>query len=496
MVMRALLLLLLLTSGCFEDRYRCDSDAQCDLGDGGRCETDGFCSARDITCTTERRYSSHAGELADQCVDDRAVPENICAGGQQPAKPEGCVQTVCDQLPACCDIGWFDACVQLAQQACEHTCDVRMTITAERGGTIEHWDARFTDTWMFSQRTDVSKLAWIAPPPGQREPRLAGASEPTIFIGDQQLDLLPGRTYSSFSSISFDRDRRDTVVATFSTDMGNRAEVFKLDPFARTETPIPGGPGLVWGDVNRDSFPDAIVKNGNQNFQFLHNLEDDALVRRLSNQAGATVAGGSTPGAPPLRSFDWLDINSDAKLDLAVFGAEVRIHTNPLGLGDAASRQIDCDPPVAGRPCQNDVNEPNLEKASFAGAALPTTPPSLVIAQYPHRRMFFVRADGTVEPLRFPGDSCTCTANCNGTCPGPSCNCTSYNCNSCVPVLAVVVRDIDHDRALDIIAIDARLQIYVAKAANSYEFGGPATIPTAFPNQFFSVDVTVTGAPL
>jgi hypothetical protein len=494
MVTRALLLLLL-TSGCFDDRYRCTSDAQCDLGVDGRCETDGYCSARDITCPTQRRYGAHAGALAEQCVDDRAVPANLCAGGQLPAKPDGCLAAVCEWLPACCDIGWFDACVPLAQQACEHTCDLRLAITAERGGTTELWDVRFSDTWTFAQRTDLAKMSWVGPPPGAREPRLAGVTEQHVVIGETMLDLLPGRTYSSISAIGFDRDRRDTVVATFSTDMGNRSEVYKLDTFDVAEAPIPGGAAIAWGDINRDGFPDAIVKNGNQQFNFLHNLEDDELNRRLSNQAGQSVAGGATPGAPPLRSFDWIDLNSDGKLDLAVFGAEVRIHMNPLGLGDAASRQIDCDPPAAGRPCQNDPNEPNLEKASFAGAAMPTTPPALVIAQYPHRRMFFVRPDGAVEPLRFPGDGCSCTANCTGTCPGPQCNCTSYNCSACVPVIAVVVRDVDHDRALDIIAIDARLQIYVATAANEYEFDAPVAIPTSFTNLVVSIEVSVTGAP-
>lgn len=496
MVKPACLLLLLLASGCFDDRYRCTSDTQCDVGEGGRCEADGYCSARDITCTTERRYGSHAGELAGQCVDDRVVPLNACAGGQQPAKPEGCFATVCERAPACCEVAWVDACAQLAQQACELVCDVRIAITASRGSVSEHWDARYTDAWTFTQRTDVNALAWLGPAPGTSEPRLAAATATELILGELRIAVPPDRSYQSLTSIGFDRDRRDTIVATFATSAGQRAEIWKLDTQTATEMTVPGAPGLVWGDVNRDGFPDAIVKNGATSFNLLHNLEDDQLSRRLTNQAGANVAGGTTPGAPGLRSFDWIDYNSDGKLDLIVFGAEVRIHSNPLGLGDAAARQIDCDPPSASRPCAQDTNEPNLERASFGGAALPGETPRLVITQYPHRRLFLVQPDGALAPLDFPGDSCSCTATCTGTCPGPSCNCTSYNCSACVPVLALVVRDIDHDRALDVIAIDAKLQVYVAKAANDLQFGGPAAIPTAFPNQFFSVDVTVTGAPI
>jgi hypothetical protein len=484
--------LLLLASGCFEDRYRCTSDAQCDVGEGGRCEVDGYCSARDVTCTTERRYGSHAGELAGQCVDDRATPINACAGGQQPAKPEGCFATVCDRLPACCEVAWVDACVQLAQQACELECDLRIAITATRNTVTEKWDARYTDAWTFTQRDDLAALSWVAPAPGQRDPRLAGATADELIIGDTRIPLPPGRAYQSISSINFDRDRRDTIAATFSTMDGNRVELWKLDTQAALETSIPGMFAVAWGDVNRDSFPDAIVRNGASSFNLLHNLEDDELQRRLSNQGMGTVAGGTTPGTPPLRSFDWIDFNSDAKLDVIVFGAEVRIHTNALGLSDVAMRQIDCDPPNASRPCGSDP-EPNLERASFGGAALPREVPALVLTQFPGRKLFLVEPSGDIAPLAFPGDSCACTSTCTN-CPGPDCSCT-YNCGACAPVLALVVRDVDHDRALDIIAIDARLQVYIGKAANNFQFGGPSSIPTAFPNTFFSVDVSVSGAP-
>lgn len=488
--------LTLLASGCFEDHYRCTSDSQCDLGDGGRCELDGHCSAHDITCPTERRYGSHAGALAGQCVDERVVPANACAGGQAPANPEGCFASVCERLPACCEVAWIDACVQLAQEACELACDTRIAITATRGMVTERWDARLSDAWTFAPRTDVDALAWVAPQPGSTEPRLATATSEELVIGDVHIAVPPGRSYDSITSINFDRDGRDTIATTFSSAMGSRMELWKLDTLAARDMFAPGRVALTWGDANRDAFPDAIVKNGSQQFNFLHNLADETYQRRVSNQAVGNVAGGATPGAPPLRGFDWIDFNGDGELDLVVFGAEVRIHTNELGLGDAASRQLDCDPPMIGRPCSSDENEPNLEAASFGGTVVPTgTDPGLVITRFPGRALYRVARDGTVTPLPFPGDSCACTTSCTGGCPGPNCTCT-YNCSTCVPVLAIVARDVDHDRVLDLIAIDARLEVYIATAASGYQWGEPAAIPTELANTFFSVDVSVTGAPI
>jgi hypothetical protein len=173
------------------------------------------------------------------------------------------------------------------------------------------------------------------------------------------------------------------------------------------------------------------------------------------------------------------------------------MHTNELGLGDAAARQIDCDPPSAARPCATDPNEPNLEAASFAGCAVPTAgDPHLVMSLFPGRDVYTVLADGTVTRIPFPGSNCNCIKTCNNMCPGPDCTCT-YNCNACVPVLAFASRDLDYDHKLDMIAIDARLQLFVALAATGYTWTTqPTQIPTTFANTFFSVDVSVSGAPI
>jgi hypothetical protein len=488
-------LVLLLAAGCYDDRYRCTSDAQCDLGEGGRCEQDGYCTRHDITCATQRRYSAHAGSLSERCFDDRVVPSNVCAGGQAPAKPEGCLATVCERLPACCELGWLDACAQVAQEVCDVDCDTRIAITATRNATTELWDARWNGSeWTFEARTDLTALAWVAPAPGTTEPRLAGAASEELVIGETRIAVPAERSYKAITSVGFDRDARDTVVASFVVNGMHSVERLKLDDGPTIVMRVPGSESLVWGDRNRDGFPDAIVENGTQ-YSFLDNLEDqETFSRKLSNQTAANVGGGGTPGAPPVRSFDWLDLNGDTELDLVVFGASVRVHTNPDGLRDVAERELDCDPPNRMRSCSGDP-EPNLESASFAGAALPTSAGSLlVISAFPGRKLFRVAPDGVVSPLAFPGDGCSCTSSCT-SCPGMDCTCT-YNCTSCVPVVAIVVRDVDHDRVLDVIAIDAKLQLYVATAASGYKFGSATAIPTTFSNTFFSVDVSVTGAPI
>ena len=233
-------------------------------------------------------------------------------------------------------------------------------------------------------------------------------------------------------------------------------------------------------------------KNDASRYTFIHNIADDQFDRRFLNQTRIDVSNG-TAGAPPLRSFDWIDFNGDTKLDLATFGSDLRIHMNDVGLNESA-RLLDCDPPTQARECANNTG-PKLDMVSFAGTALPTAPGrSLVLATFPDRKLYRVYPSGDVTPLSFPGDSCSCASSCMN-CPGPDCSCT-YNCNACVPVLALVARDIDADHLLDLIAIDAKLNLYIAKAVNNYQWGGATPVPTAFPSTFFSVDVSVSGAPI
>jgi hypothetical protein len=491
--------LVLVLAGCFEDRYQCTEDAQCDLGVGGRCELDGYCSSYDPACPTHFRYDEHAAAQTDVCYEDSTELANPCAGGQGPARAEGCYASVCSRLPACCEVGWFDACAQIAEEECDISCDTRIAITASRNATTELWDLRWNGTaWTIVKNATLgAPLSWVAPVPGTVEPRLAGTTASSLVIGDAELPVEAGRTYQKISSVSFDRNQRDTIAASYQNAAGtNMIELWQLEDGSVREAALPGGQ-LAWGDTNRDGFADAVGSSGNV-YSFLENFEEGVSSRKLLNQTAANLTGGATPGAPGLRSMDWLDFNGDGALDLAVFGMSIRIHTTAEGIRDVPDHELDCSPPSKARACDGDP-EPDLEQTAFVGAGLPTRDAAAVVfAQYPDRKIWRagLQSDAfTVSQVPFPGDTCRCIETCDDQkCPGPNCTCT-YDCSSCVPVLAVVSRDLDGDHLLDLVAIDARLRIYTALAASNFAWSAPTAIPTTFTGTFFTVNVSVSGAP-
>src|SRR5688572_4367822 len=196
---------LLALAGCFDDRYRCMRDAQCDV-DGGRCELDNYCTKLDDSCPSGRRYK-HAGEHGDDCFDDRIAPANLCAGGQPPALPIGCIADVCERLPACCTLGWSDTCVQLAQESCgDLWCDTRIAIVATRGVNVELWDLRWLGYgWDFTRRQDLTPpLQWVGPAPGEFDPRLAGTTAAgELVVGNLVFPTDPAYTYTQITTVSF-----------------------------------------------------------------------------------------------------------------------------------------------------------------------------------------------------------------------------------------------------------------------------------------------------
>ena len=488
-----LLAYIALLAGCYDERYRCTSDEQCDLGVAGRCELDGFCTTFDASCPTRRAYAAHAGELTGQCFDDAIVPINPCTGGQPPAPREGCYADVCSVVPACCDIAWSDVCVQLAQQACDTSCDLRLAITATRGTTIERYDVRWIDmAWNITPRTDLGDpFVWVAPAPGTPEPRLAGTAGSDFVIGDAF--RAPARAVcTSISAADVDRDGRDTIVVSYNS---GPSQIWKLDDASARDTPAGGQTRMVWGDENRDAFPDAINKNDNS-YRFIDNLETEDKTRQLLLQNTSNVTGGATPGPPEIRNIDWVPFSGDDKLDLVVYGNSVRIHTTADDLNDIAQFELDCDPPTTARPC-TPTSEPDRRSATFTGAAFAgLVDRGIVIAVYPGRKLYRARAESgnvVVEPLAFPNDSCTCPTTSCVRCPGSDCTCT-YDCSACSTVAAVVVRDINGDRELDIIAIDSRLRIHIALAP-AFAFG-PATQISPMAPAFESIDVSVAGAPI
>lgn len=495
-------LLAVLVAGCYRDRYTCERDSQCDI-EGGRCEIDKLCTGFDETCPTQRSYQ-HAGELTGLCFDDSRVPANLCAGGQSAAKREGpCLEAVCARLPMCCDLAWTDACVQVAQQEsfCDLACDTRIAIGATKQQVTELWDLRWVGDH-FEPPTKVTELTtllqWVAPAPGEVEPRLAGVRDnTTIVVGAHELPFDPLRVYQTIGTIPFSRDGRDTIAVSSQLDTEFTLEIFEPAIEEHRTFVVPGGVALSWGDIDhKDGFIDAVVRKGGQNsnqYSYLLNLDGDDHLRQLVDKATGGLGGGPTPGGVAVRQTDWLDLDSDANLDLAVFGSQVALHHNEAGLRDMPEELLDCSPPVVGG-CAATADEPDLEGASFAGCALPDpATPSVIFATFPDRKLF--RSDGGAPtPIEFPGDTCACVRNCDpDPCTATDCTCT-YNCTACVPILAVIARDLDDDHQLDLIAIDARLTVFHAFAPD-FVWSDPTPIPTSLPGNLTQIFTSVSGAP-
>ncbi|MBA3502767.1 MAG: hypothetical protein M4D80_33210 [Myxococcota bacterium] len=514
--MRGFLLVLALAAGCYEDRYRCTSDAQCNIGEGGRCEIDNFCTKYDEACATGRRYQ-HAGELGDACFEDAVIPQNPCAGGQPPARAEDCFADVCRRLPACCTTAWTDACVQLAQVTCSNLrCDTRIAITARQGIINELWDLRWNGGgWEIPKRQDAfaAPLQWVAPSPGKSLPRLAattGNNALVIGIGDGPDELRfptePGSTHTSITSINFDRDRRDTIVLGYvGSDLMPRVGILKPhDDSVRTSAVQPSA-WITWGDLDHDTFPDAVMRTAvlAPQYHYVPSLDGDRHVRALATgDTNVSTQGGPTDSSPQLRNIDWIDLDGDTRLDLIAAGNDLRIHLAPIG--DTPALRVDCDPPKSDLSCTSDP-EPNLRAMSFGAAARPTREGNeLIVTTHPKRRLYRgTLAGGTLQlaPLPLFPPTCECPKrNCatlsGDTCTASDCVC-EYQCDACLPIVAVIVRDLDGDHALDLIAIDARLKLYHSFAGTGFtEWHGPLVIPTQLGNVegFVTIQTSVSGA--
>ena len=67
-----------------------------------------------------------------------------------------------------------------------------------------------------------------------------------------------------------------------------------------------------------------------------------------------------------------------------------------------------------------------------------------------------------------------------------------------LPANYALPRDLDGDHALDIVVIDARLNVYHAFAATNFTFVGPTPLPITFanPQGFTQVATSVSGVPI
>jgi hypothetical protein len=477
-----------LAGGCVRADYRCVIDADCDVGEAGRCELDHRCTRFDPTCATQRRYNDHAGEVSNVCFDDRVTPANLCAAGQPPAIDEACAANVCAVLPGCCDVGWSEACVQQAQLRCsELVCDTRIAITATKGSRTELWDLRWDGTaWSAQLDPRQSVLAWLAPAPATRDPQLVAFARGALELADRALPVSAMHNYLEATSVDFDRDGRPTAVLGYTDATGAHFEVIKLDDGTTREIATAGTTRLSWGDVDHDAFPDGIAAAGNSTrYHLLSSIEGADRGREIDDRVSTTMTGGTSvmPAPPPVRSFDWIDFDGDQQLDVVAYGFSVDLH---LGKGDAIGTntliRIDCDPPDAANVAG--CNQMAQNERAFAGAALPTaTTPALVIATHPARALFRVEVRGTPataarSPYTFPVEACDA---------------------ACPPIIALVLRDLDGDHALDVVAIDADLGVYTALASENLD---PAAlqiraafqIPTSTTG-FAAVRASVTGVP-
>jgi hypothetical protein len=469
-------------AACIDPDYQCKLDRDCDVGVAGRCELDHRCTAIDAMCATHRRYSEHSGPRSGTCFDDHVAPIDLCAAGQPPATTDGCAATVCQALPTCCSTGWSEACVQEAQILCSDVaCDTRIAITANKPGHTELWDLRWNGArWTAQLDMRQSVLAWLAPAPGSGEPRLAGFAGGAFVADSFSFPVAAARNYIEATSVDFDRDGRATTVLGFTDTAGPHLEITKLDDGSSRVVASTAVTRLSWGDVDHDAFPDGIAEEAASNrYHLLSNNEADDHSRAVDDRVVATVNGGTAGSGgdpPPIRSFDWLDIDGDTQLDVVAYGFNVDVHS---GKGDAIGTsvliRIDCDPPGAAAGC----DAIGQAAQAFAGAGLPArTGSALVIATHPVRALYRAELRGTpatmsLMPYTFPTEACAA---------------------ACAPIIAVVVRDLDGDHALDVVAIDANLQVYTSLAKDNLVLRAPFKIPTipAAPG-FFAVRTSVTG---
>jgi hypothetical protein len=247
-------------------------------------------------------------------------------------------------------------------------------------------------------------------------------------------------------------------------------EVIKLDDGTTRTIAVPRSQHLGWGDTDHDAFPDGIA-GFNAGYAVLDNVESDepSRARTLSGTTTTNINGMDTPPAPPIRGFDWIDLDGDHRLELAVFGTQVRIHLGDVRLSSTPAFTRDCDPLVAAGQCAVP------EAVAFAGAALPSLDaPAIVAATFPARKVYRIAFD--------PRDP-----------QNPSIALLPDTCPACAPIIALVARDLDGDRRLDLVGIDTRLHVHTALAAEGHLFREGVPITTAL--TYVTVELSVSGAP-
>ena len=477
--------------GCIQDHYECKVDSDCTLP-RGRCEADHACTGEDDSCEQSHRRYAHAAGHHDECFTGLVTPTNYCAADQPPAPDEGCAHEVCKDLPSCCTTTWGDACVMAAQlaPACKLACDLRVAIVAQHGALEpELWDLRYAgDEWHATQRTDRQTLiSWLAPRPGEAEPRLAAIASPSELVvessgGVRSLALDPESIYHDIQSLDLDRDLRDTIVLDSQNTRRLGLEVLKVDTNELRGFDLNASARVSFGALTTegvpDSYPDLVINQGADYRVDESTFTNDPMY--LQDRAMAEVVqgqlGDNTPGsAGPLKSYAWADIDGDHALDIVAFASSLRVYTDARS--PAPFVDVDCDPPSATPTCI-------AASASYSGAVWPTASGThLLVAPFDQgtqtRKLIQidVHPDHTITQTPFVLPQVASCTNCS--------------------IQAVIVRDIDGDHLLDLVLIDSQLTVVYAlstedPALHTWREAHPMTAATP---AYTNLRVSISGAP-
>jgi len=284
------------------------------------------------------------------------------------------------------------------------------------------------------------------------------------------------RAYDSLQSVDFDRDGGDQAVfASYFSPDAYPAAVLDLETGAERLLDVPSQlPLTSFGDWDGDAFPDAATATsaGGQTYQLLHSIDTPDHTRGVE-VAWSSGASPATMGNAPLQAFAWADLDDDGQLDLIELGAEVRIHYgNDDRAPNSPRTRLDCDPLAVNPPATcvgTDVEVIGTPVYTPSGTQL------VVSIDNGTRNLFPVTFAGRTAT---PGAAILSVNNCMTT--------------PCPPIRAVVARDVDGDHALDLIAIDAALDVHIRFAAGgSMTVQAPAGLPAT---SFKIVRASVTGA--
>jgi non-specific serine/threonine protein kinase len=142
-----LALALLGLSGCYRRTgFRCLTDSECALGkDSGTCETSGYCSFHDSSCTSGRRYGAFADASSGQCV----IVNDLGPAGQWAKLPD---------LPS--PLGGMAAVVIGDQLLAHGGC----TAGSQASGLILKYDLgqKTSGSWTTAQTTSLSRCLHAA----------------------------------------------------------------------------------------------------------------------------------------------------------------------------------------------------------------------------------------------------------------------------------------------------------------------------------------------